>query len=687
MKVLSTIKYLAAVVFAALVLTGCSSNIDVNLNNYVKVKYEGYQGTGTASVEFDYSSVVKDNIENMGEDQVKTSLAKLGMITIKADKTEKLSNNDTVNLTWSEIDKEAISSECGLNLSYENFTSTVTGLKELEKVDLFKDIEIKTDGKDKNGYAWFYSSGLPIEYWFLDFELDKTEKLSNGDQIKVTVKDTDGGDVDERLAEIGKIAESKEFIFTVSGLEELKDYDPFLGISIRYEGISGQGTIEIAKDYSANDYIYAWEYDVDKSEGLSNGDTVVISIRYEGSGFDSVEEYGAFRGLKMQSTSKEFVLDGFLEPLDDTTKIDQAVFTKMKEDDIQKIHDFFNEDIEQRVESEALKNVEYIGSIILYKKPTGWTKEYTALYNLYRCDMRSQYDDARWLYWFSLYDDIPKNENGEYNFADVKPVCPSDGYSLSTYSYGGFMVMGECFLTNDKTHFYLGYDSLEKFKEKRVRYADEVIFDNVDYTEPAQGAKTEVKETVDEESDSVETENPEEVTESGEDSTEETADKDSKKDKKKKKSKKTETEEESTETDSTETDNNDSDDKKAKRSKTDTDDVKDAEATTEVEETVTEDNNEDKENSENNESDNIDDIQTVKAYEIILNQTGKDYARMIKLLMDYTGRGLGESKDILSSLENGPVTIFVTEDKSVASGIKKAFKKYGAEIVVNTVSE
>ncbi len=40
MKVLSTIKYLAAVVFVALVLTGCSSNIDVNLNNYVKVKYE-----------------------------------------------------------------------------------------------------------------------------------------------------------------------------------------------------------------------------------------------------------------------------------------------------------------------------------------------------------------------------------------------------------------------------------------------------------------------------------------------------------------------------------------------------------------------------------------------------------------------------------------------------------------------
>lgn len=473
MKKISVIKFVLLTVFVLGILTGCSKNVDVDLNNYVKFEYEGYTGKGTVDISIDYNKLLTEHEDSLGEKKSMAALRLLRKLEISADKTSNLSNGETINLSWADINKEELLNDAGLNVTYSDFTTTVSGLDELETIDLFKDIEIKTDGKDTNGYAWFYTSNLPSEYWFVDYVLEKSENLSNGEKIKITVKDYDGGDLDKKLAELGKVAASKEYYYTVTRLEELSAYDPFAGISVEFKGISGKGTADIRKDSSQNDYIWSWDYVLDKTEELSNGDVVTVTV--ESGTSNTIEEYAASRGLKMDSTTMEFTVEGLAEPLTDVSMLEPELFEKIKSDDIDKIKAYWAKGEERSVEPDSLLNVIYIGSIITYQEGTSWQAEQNALYNIYKCDVKCSFDDQRWVYWYSLYDGITRNDDGSFNMPEAK--CPSDDYTVSTY-----MISGEAFTTEDRTHFYLGYETYEKFRSNHIRYEKYVVFDNVDDT-------------------------------------------------------------------------------------------------------------------------------------------------------------------------------------------------------------
>ena len=473
MKKTSVIKFVLLTVFVLGILTACSKNVDVDLNNYVKFEYEGYTGKGTVDISIDYNKLLTEHEDTLGEKKSMAALRLLRKLEISADKTSNLSNGETINLSWADINKEELLNDAGLNVTYSDFTTTVSGLDELETIDLFKDIEIKTDGKDTNGYAWFYTSNLPSEYWFVDYVLEKSENLSNGEKIKITVKDYDGGDLDKKLAELGKVAASKEYYYTVTGLEELSAYDPFAGISVEFKGVSGKGTADIRKDSSQNDYIWSWDYVLDKTEELSNGDVVTVTV--ESGTSKTIEEYAASRGLKMDSTTMEFTVEGLAEPLTDVSMLEPELFEKIKSDDIDKIKAYWAKGEERSVEPDSLLNVIYIGSIITYQEGTSWQAEQNALYNIYKCDVKCSFDDQRWVYWYSLYDGITRNDDGSFNMPEAK--CPSDDYTVSTY-----MISGEAFTTEDRTHFYLGYETYEKFRSNHIRYEKYVVFDNVDDT-------------------------------------------------------------------------------------------------------------------------------------------------------------------------------------------------------------
>lgn len=456
-------------VVSCLMLAACSKQVEVDLNNYVNFKYEGFDGSGTAELSVDYNKVITDFENDLGEKNAMSALRILRKIEVSADKTEKLSNNETITVKWGDINTNQILEESGMNLKYSDFTTTVSGLDELEKIDLFKDIEIRTGGMDTDGYAYFYSSNLPSQYWFIDFELDKSEKLSNGDKIKITAT-SDEGDIDKRLAELGKAALSREYIYTITGLEELKEYDPFDGISLSFKGVNGNGTARMDKDSSVNDYIWSWDYNLDKEEELSNGDVIIVTVD---SGYDkSIEEAAASRGLKMTATTKEFTVEGLAEPLTDTAMLDPILFDLLKMEDIDKIKAYWAKGEERSVEPDSLKNVEYIGSIITYQEGNSWRAENNALYNIYRCDVKCSFDEQRWVYWYSLYDGITRKNDGGFDIPE--PKCPSDNYTVST-----FMISGEAFTTEDRTHFYLGYETYEKLRENHIRNENLVVFDNV----------------------------------------------------------------------------------------------------------------------------------------------------------------------------------------------------------------
>lgn len=174
----------------------------VNLNDYLKVTYGGYDGGGVAYTEIDWHSM-KEDFEN--KISYKRGMAQTGGMTpvdiimeytnanIEG-KNEKLSNGDKVSYTW-KVDKDAIAKLIKCKIKYSDGSKKVSGLKEMELFDPFENLKVTFSGVEPNGEADIeYNGDMLSEY---DFSCDKTSGLKNGDKIKVSLTEDAGYYVDQ----------------------------------------------------------------------------------------------------------------------------------------------------------------------------------------------------------------------------------------------------------------------------------------------------------------------------------------------------------------------------------------------------------------------------------------------------------------------------------------------------------
>ena len=174
----------------------------VNLNDYLKVTYGGYDGGGVAYTEIDWNSM-KEDFEN--KISYKRGMAQTGGMTpidiimeytnanIEG-KNEKLSNGDKVSYTW-KVDKDAIANLIKCKIKYSDGSKKVSGLKEMELFDPFKNLKVTFSGVEPNGEADIeYNGDMLSEY---DFTCDKTSGLKNGDKIKISLTEDAGYYVDQ----------------------------------------------------------------------------------------------------------------------------------------------------------------------------------------------------------------------------------------------------------------------------------------------------------------------------------------------------------------------------------------------------------------------------------------------------------------------------------------------------------
>ena len=174
----------------------------VNLNDYLKVTYGGYDGGGVAYTAIDWNSM-KEDFEN--KISYKRGMAQTGGMTpidiimeytnanIEG-KNEKLSNGDKVSYTW-KVDKDAIAKLIKCKIKYSDGSKKVSGLKEMELFDPFKNLKVTFSGVEPNGEADIeYNGDMLSEY---DFTCDKTSGLKNGDKIKISLTEDAGYYVDQ----------------------------------------------------------------------------------------------------------------------------------------------------------------------------------------------------------------------------------------------------------------------------------------------------------------------------------------------------------------------------------------------------------------------------------------------------------------------------------------------------------
>ena len=194
--------------------------------------------------------------------------------------------------------------------------SFLSGCSPTEAISVIADMEITFSGADgygvaevENAYTWVEDLNLDTNndgendsdvisevQSAVTYELDKTEGLSNGDTVTLTVS------VDNAvLAEYGYSADNYTNTYTVSGLSEGQDVDIFDGVTLDCSGIAPFGTATVNK--GSEDYGFTISYSMDRSNGLSNGDTVVVTAEY-------TESSALKAGVFVKSNTKEFTVSG-----------------------------------------------------------------------------------------------------------------------------------------------------------------------------------------------------------------------------------------------------------------------------------------------------------------------------------------------------------------------------------------
>lgn len=226
MKKINVAALSAVLMLVVFGLAGCGKKTaQIEVNKYIKVEFEGYDGMGyVASTEFDARKMLNDN-EGAMKDASKKDLTKLfdEKFVFKQEDLEHLKNGDKLDIKW-KTDEDRITKfekEYNVKFVYEDFDVEVSGLAKMESVDVFDGVVVNFYGTAPNGRASIESSS---KYTKIEYGLDKSTGLSNGDQITITAYP--GQSQYATLAEAminnyQKIPAAETKTITVSGLSQI----------------------------------------------------------------------------------------------------------------------------------------------------------------------------------------------------------------------------------------------------------------------------------------------------------------------------------------------------------------------------------------------------------------------------------------------------------------------------------
>lgn len=203
-----------------------NANSTINLDQYVNVTFEGYNGYGRAFAEVDWEGI-KDKYgsklsykKNAFSENGSLSLyyhpvdLMSEYVTVSIDQTSELSNKDVVKYTWS-IDEEELAYYLKCKMKFEDKTVSVSGLEEIDTFDPFSDVSVTYSGVAPMGTAAIEYNGAIFDTY--DFYCENNSGLSNGDTITVHLTEYDMGDMAESY---GMIPSAREKTYTVTGLAE-----------------------------------------------------------------------------------------------------------------------------------------------------------------------------------------------------------------------------------------------------------------------------------------------------------------------------------------------------------------------------------------------------------------------------------------------------------------------------------
>ena len=288
---------------------------------------------------------------------------------------------------------------------------------------------------------------------------DKTKNLSNGDVVTYTWDDNS----DEAEEAFGVKVKYSDITYTVSGLASVNTFDAFDGVDVEFSGISpdGRATVNSLPTAAEAQGLY---YTLDENSGLSNGDTVTLTVHSNRDDFsDCIDKYGAMP----QATEKTFTVEGLNEYVTSADTLSDSVLVSLQN----QAEDMFKSYAAQRFSNgQTFKGMTYLGNYILTpKNKDSWGDKdrivlayQVTVHHDYTSELNTTYDADDSFFWYITFNNVSKDADGNIasglNDYDTPTTFVKIDSGVQKYSFS----------SSTETWEYYGYASLDSLYNAAV---------------------------------------------------------------------------------------------------------------------------------------------------------------------------------------------------------------------------
>lgn len=288
---------------------------------------------------------------------------------------------------------------------------------------------------------------------------DKTKNLSNGDVVTYTWDDNS----DEAEEAFGVKVKYTDITYTVSGLASVNTFDAFDGVDVEFSGISpdGRATVNSLPTAAEAQGLY---YTLDENSGLSNGDTVTLTVHSNRDDFsDCIDKYGAMP----QATEKAFTVEGLNEYVTSADTLSDSVLVSLQN----QAEDVFKSYAAQRFSNgQTFKGMTYLGNYILTpKNKDSWGDKdrivlayQVTVHHDYTSELNTTYDADDSFFWYITFNNVSKDANDNIasglNDYDTPTTFVKIDSGVQKYSFS----------SSTETWEYYGYASLDSLYNAAV---------------------------------------------------------------------------------------------------------------------------------------------------------------------------------------------------------------------------
>ena len=206
-KTVIILAVIAVVLAAAAFALFAKAKPVIDLRDFMTIEAVGADGHAHIVIDADKAALAEKIAKISGDPDLAENIG-----NPTAEPGEGLKNGDTVMIVWKM--PEGLAEECGALFSGEKTEYAVSGLEDVQSVDIFDDVTVTFEGIAAKGKVT-----ISCEKYDLKFEASKSKSLTNGEKITVTATALQGEDTKEFLMEqygIEPVSLTKEY--EVSGL-------------------------------------------------------------------------------------------------------------------------------------------------------------------------------------------------------------------------------------------------------------------------------------------------------------------------------------------------------------------------------------------------------------------------------------------------------------------------------------